>query len=82
LALSGALIGWMLAGAGYQSGAATQNSATLTSIIALFTLVPALCYLLSAIICKRFYILRTPLLRRILDEVANGVRRNQQEFFK
>lgn len=82
LALAGALIGWMLAGAGYQSGAATQNSATMTSIIALFTLVPAVCYLLSAIICKRYYILRTPLLRRILDEVARGSRRNQQEFFK
>lgn len=82
LALAGALIGWVLAGAGYQSGAATQNGGTLTSIIALFTLVPAACYLLSAIICKRFYILRTPLLRRILDEVASGIRRNQREFFK
>jgi len=82
LALAGALIGWVLAGAGYQSGGATQNGGTLTSIIALFTLVPAACYLLSAIICKRFYILRTPLLRRILDEVASGIRRNQREFFK
>jgi len=54
----------------------------MTSIIALFTLVPAVCYLLSAIICKRYYILRTPLLRRILDEVAQGIRRNQQEFMK
>ncbi|GBU14117.1 transporter [Enterobacterales bacterium] len=82
LALAGALIGWVLAGAGYQSGAASQNPATMTSIIALFTLVPAVCYLLSAIICKRFYILRTPLLRRILDEVAQGIRRNQQDFMK
>ncbi len=82
LALAGALIGWVLAGAGYQSGAATQNPATLTSIIALFTMVPAVCYLLSAIICKRFYILRTPLLRRILDDVAQGIRRNQQEYMK
>jgi len=82
LALAGAMIGWMLAGSGYQSGAATQNAATMTSIVALFTLVPAVCYLLSAIICKRFYILRTPLLRRIIDEVAQGIRRNQQEFMK
>jgi len=82
LALAGAMIGWMLAGAGYQSGAATQNAATMTSIIALFTLVPAVCYLLRAIICKRYYNLRTPLLRRILDVVAQGIRRNQQEFMK
>ncbi|PLR50497.1 glycoside-pentoside-hexuronide family transporter [Chimaeribacter arupi] len=82
LALGGALIGWLLAGAGYQSGAATQNAATLTSIIALFTLVPGICYLLSALICKRFYTLRTPMLRTILDELAAGVRRNQQQFLK
>lgn len=82
LALGGALIGWLLAGAGYQSGAATQNAATLTSIIALFTLVPGICYLLSALICKRFYTLRTPMLRNILDELADGVRRNQQQFLK
>ena len=41
LALGGALIGWMLAGGGYDAAAKTQNSATLTIIIALFTLVPA-----------------------------------------
>ncbi|WP_114192903.1 glycoside-pentoside-hexuronide family transporter [Edaphovirga cremea] len=82
LALGGALIGWLLAGSGYQSGAATQNPATITSIIALFTLVPGLCYLLSAIICKRFYTLRTPLLKNILGELAAGVRRNQHEYMK
>ncbi|WP_411703920.1 glycoside-pentoside-hexuronide family transporter [Edaphovirga cremea] len=82
LALGGALIGWLLAGSGYQSGAATQNPATITSIIALFTLVPGLCYLLSAIICKRFYTLRTPLLKNILGELAGGVRRNQHEYMK
>jgi GPH family glycoside/pentoside/hexuronide:cation symporter len=82
LALGGALIGWLLAGSGYQSGAATQNPATITSIIALFTLVPGLCYLLSAIICKHFYTLRTPLLKNILGELAAGVRRNQHEYMK
>lgn len=80
LALGGALIGWLLAGAGYQSNAATQNPATLASIIALFTLVPGACYLLSAIICKRFYTLRTPVLRNILDELAAGAHRNSQSY--
>ncbi len=58
LALGGALIGWMLAGGGYDAAAKTQNSATLTIIIALFTLVPAVCYLLSAVIAKRYYTLK------------------------
>ncbi|NLS52863.1 glycoside-pentoside-hexuronide family transporter [Hafnia alvei] len=80
LALGGALIGWMLAGAGYQSGAATQNSATIMSIIALFTLVPAVCYFLSALIAARLYTLRTPFINRILKELADGVRRNEHEF--
>lgn len=54
----------------------------MTSIVALFTVVPAICYLLSAIICKRYYILRSPLLQRILNDVAQGIRRNQQEWMK
>lgn len=42
-----------------------QNSATLTIIIiALFTLVPAVCYLLSAVIAKRYYTLKTPFLKK------------------
>ena len=80
LAFGGALIGWMLAGGGYDAAAKTQNSATISIIIALFTIVPAICYLLSAVIAKRFYTLKTPYLRKILDQLAQGARRNQQEF--
>lgn len=65
-ALGGALIGWMLAGGGYDAAAKTQNSATLTIIIALFTLVPAVCYLLSAVIAKRYYTLKTPFLKKMM----------------
>ncbi|MDU2937913.1 MAG: glycoside-pentoside-hexuronide family transporter [Enterobacteriaceae bacterium] len=78
LALGGAMIGWMLAGGGYDAAAQTQNSATLSIIIALFTLVPAVCYLLSAIIAKRFYLLKTPLMNHILEQVAQGKRRDTQ----
>ncbi|WP_194207615.1 glycoside-pentoside-hexuronide family transporter [Superficieibacter sp. 1612_C1] len=78
LALGGAMIGWMLAGGGYDAAAKTQNSATLSIIIALFTLVPAFCYLLSAIIAKRFYLLKTPLMNHILEQVAQGKRRDTQ----
>ncbi len=78
LALGGAMIGWMLAGGGYDAAAKTQNSVTLSIIIALFTLVPAFCYLLSAIIAKRFYLLKTPLMNHILEQVAQGKRRDTQ----
>nr|WP_318383605.1 glycoside-pentoside-hexuronide family transporter [uncultured Enterobacter sp.] len=80
LALGGALIGWALAGGGYDAAAKVQNSSTITIIIALFTLVPAVCYLLSAIIAKRFYTLKTPYLTKILEQLAQGARRNESEF--
>ena len=35
-------------------------------IIGLFTLAPAVCYVLSAIIAKRYYTLKTPFLTKIL----------------
>src|SRR5476651_577786 len=76
LALGGAAIGWTLAAAGYQAGAATQNPATLASVVALFTLAPGICYLLSAIVAQRFYTLRPPMMNRILSELALGKRRN------
>jgi len=82
LALGGALIGWMLAGGGYDATAHTQNSATITIIIALFTLVPGICYVLSALIAKRFYTLKTPLLRNILNELGQSARSHQREFEK
>lgn len=76
----GALIGWMLAGGGYDAAAKTQNSATISIIIALFTIVPAICYLLSAAIAKRYYTLKSPFLKTILEQLAQGAHRNEQEF--
>ncbi|CCK00046.1 Xyloside transporter XynT [Cronobacter malonaticus 507] len=80
LALGGALIGWMLAGGGYDAAAKTQNSTTLTIIVSLFTLAPGICYVLSAIIAKRYYTLKTPFLKNILAELAKSARHNQREF--
>jgi len=80
LALGGAMIGWMLAAGGYDAGAKTQNSDTISIIIALFTLVPAACYLLSAVIARRYYTLKTPYLRKIMADIAQGARRTQQDF--
>ncbi|WP_426446610.1 glycoside-pentoside-hexuronide family transporter [Siccibacter colletis] len=80
LAIGGALIGWMLAGGGYNAAATTQNSATISIIIALFTIVPAICYLISAVVAKRYYTLKTPYLTSIMSQLADSARRNQQEF--
>jgi len=76
----GAMIGWLLAGGGYDAAAKTQNSATISIIIGLFTLAPAVCYVLSAIIARRYYTLKTPFLTKIMGELAQSARRNQQEF--
>jgi len=78
LAFGGALIGWALASGGYDAAAHSQNSTTISIIIALFTLVPALCYLLSAIIAKRFYTLKTPFLKSIMAQLARGEHRDEQ----
>ena len=72
--------GWMLAGGGYDAAAKTQNSATITIIISLFTLAPAVCYLLSAVIAKRYYTLKTPFLKKMMAELAQGARRNEHDF--
>ena len=41
---------------------------------------PGICYVLSAIIAKRYYTLKTPLLKNILHELAQGAHNNQREF--
>ncbi len=64
LALSGAAIGWSLAGSGYVSGAVTQTPSTTRCIVGLFTLVPASCYALSALVA-RWYRLRGAEMRAI-----------------
>jgi GPH family glycoside/pentoside/hexuronide:cation symporter len=58
LALSGAVIGWTLAGCGYLSGGETQSPQTLRWIIALFTLFPAACYALSALAAGKYRLRR------------------------
>ncbi|MEW0493298.1 hypothetical protein, partial [Klebsiella aerogenes] len=45
-----------------------------------FTIVPAICYLLSAIIAKRYYSLTTHNLKTVMEQLAQGKRRCQQQF--
>ena len=58
LALSGAAIGWALAAFGYKAGGATQEPQTLRCIVALFTLFPAACYMLSGFVTRRYSLRR------------------------
>jgi len=52
----GALIGWMLAGGGYDAASPKPRTGHHQHHYrVLFTLVPAACYVLSAIIAKRYY---------------------------
>jgi len=69
LALSGAVIGWALAATGYIAGGATQSPQTLQCIVALFTLFPAVCYALSALVARR-YRLRRAEMRAIAAALA------------
>ena len=64
----------------YDAAEKAQNSATISIIIALFTIVPAICYLLSAIIAKRYYSLTTHNLKTVMEQLAQGKRRCQQQF--
>ncbi len=54
LALSGAVIGWALAASGYVPGGQTQAPGALKCVIALFTLFPAACYAVSALVSRRY----------------------------
>jgi GPH family glycoside/pentoside/hexuronide:cation symporter len=58
LALSGALIGWTLAACGYVAKADTESQQTLSWIVALFTLFPAVCYALSALAAGKYRLRR------------------------
>ncbi len=58
LALSGAAIGWALAASGYVPGGETQAPRTLRCIVALFTLFPAACYALSAVVTRSYSLRR------------------------
>lgn len=64
-ALGGAILGWMLAYYGYQSGVATQSANTVYGIVILFTLVPAIGHI-SLIALVRLY--------RLDDERCDQIR--------
>jgi GPH family glycoside/pentoside/hexuronide:cation symporter len=58
LALSGAVIGIALAASGYVAGGTAQAPQTLRCIVALFTLVPGVCYGLSVLVAQKYRLRR------------------------
>ena len=66
---------WLMADMMRQKSAEQRHNSI---IIALFTIVPAICYLLSAIIAKRYYSLTTHNLKTVMEQLAQGKRRCQQ----
>lgn len=77
LVFGGVFIGWMLVYGGYDAVEKAQNSVTISIIIALFTIVSAICYLLSAIIVKRYYLFTTYNLKIVMEQLVQGKRRCQ-----
>ena len=71
LALSGAVIGGALAVSGYVAGGAVQTPLTLRCIVALFTLVPGICYALSALVARSYH-LRRDEMKAIAGALASG----------
>jgi glycoside/pentoside/hexuronide:cation symporter, GPH family len=70
LALSGAVIGGALAVSGYAAGGTAQAPQTLRCIVALFTLVPGVCYGLSVLVAQTYRLRRAEM--KIIATALNG----------
>lgn len=73
LVLGGVLIGWMLVGGGYDVVVKIQNSVIFIIIIVLFIFVLVVCYLLSVVIVKCYYMLKMLFLKKMMVELVEGV---------
>ena len=71
VAVGGAILGWVLAYFNYESGVSTQSSAAAQGVMLLFTLVPAVFYVLTAFSIK-FYGLNETRMNRVVDDLKKG----------
>ncbi|MCU6669845.1 glycoside-pentoside-hexuronide (GPH):cation symporter [Enterobacteriaceae bacterium H4N4] len=71
VAVGGAILGWVLAGFEYQSGAVEQSAQAVQGVVWLFTLIPSLFYLLTAIAIK-FYHLDEQAMNNVVGDLNNG----------
>ncbi len=71
VAVGGAILGWVLAYFNYESGVATQSASASQGVMLLFTLVPAVFYVLTAFSIK-FYGLNEARMDRVVDDLKKG----------
>jgi len=79
LAVAGAMVGFLLATYGYQAGASEQSPQAIHGIVMLFTLIPALGYLITAGIVRLLKVDRETM-RMIQADLA--IRRRQYQELK
>ncbi|MGU9868797.1 glycoside-pentoside-hexuronide (GPH):cation symporter [Kluyvera ascorbata] len=71
VAVGGAILGWVLAYFHYESGVSSQSDSAAQGVMLLFTLVPALFYVLTAFSIK-FYRLNEDQMNHVVDGLKNG----------
>lgn len=76
LAVAGAMVGFLLSTYGYQAGAAQQSPQALDGIVMLFTLIPAVGYLITAGVVRLLKVDRETM-RKIQADLA--IRRRQYQ---
>ncbi|MFV0264410.1 MAG: glycoside-pentoside-hexuronide (GPH):cation symporter [Kluyvera sp.] len=71
VAVGGAILGWVLAYFHYESGVAVQSASAAQGVMLLFTLVPAVFYILTAFAIK-FYGLNEGRMYNVVADLKNG----------
>jgi Na+/melibiose symporter and related transporters len=71
VAIGGALTGWGLAFYGYQAGVEQQSAEAIRGVLILFTVLPAIFYLITAI-SIRFYQLTEDKMNTIVTDLSKG----------
>lgn len=71
VAIGGALTGWGLAWFGYQAGVEQQTPEAVRGVLILFTVLPAIFYLITAF-SIRYYHLTEDRMNNIIDDLGNG----------
>jgi len=71
VAVGGAILGWILAAFSYATGNVTQSASAVQGVVLLFTIVPAIFYILTAFSIK-FYGLTENRMNGIVDDLKQG----------
>ena len=71
VAVGGAILGWVLAWFNYESNSQVQSESAVQGVILLFTLIPSLFYLLTAISIK-FYSLTENVMNGVVSDLNKG----------